>query len=314
MVGVNSPTAIRQGCGRGIGFAVPVDNALTDILLAAPRQRAASSRGKLGVRHPAHHSPSWPKGLGLERARAARWSPTWEKERPPGARAPASCPATSSPRSTAPRVKIHEELPRMVCCVTSRGRRWCWRCSGAAARATLNVVVGRARARDASSRAARREPQRRSRRRVQQHRSGGVRSDRRAEARAQGQERRHASRPPRARPRGPGSARTTSSCSVDNVEVTSAKQFERRVAKLDKAKPVTMLIRQGDVAKFVIVRPRDSQVVCVRSLTNHFRRALAVAPELLLLGRDWRRSPGDSCRDPENCPQAVHSHLWTICG
>ena len=43
--------------------------------------------------------------------------------------------------------------------------------------------------------------------------------------------------------------------SVDNVEVTSAKQFETALAKLDKAKPVTILIRQGDVAKFVIVRP-----------------------------------------------------------
>src|SRR5436190_422977 len=43
--------------------------------------------------------------------------------------------------------------------------------------------------------------------------------------------------------------------SVDNVEVTSAKQFETVMGKLDKAKPVTMLIRQGDGAKFVIVRP-----------------------------------------------------------
>jgi serine protease Do len=43
--------------------------------------------------------------------------------------------------------------------------------------------------------------------------------------------------------------------SVDNVEVTGAKQFESVMAKLDKAKPVTMLIRQGESAKFVIVRP-----------------------------------------------------------
>jgi len=43
--------------------------------------------------------------------------------------------------------------------------------------------------------------------------------------------------------------------SVDNVEVTNAKQFETVMAKVDKAKPVTMLIRQGDVARFVIVRP-----------------------------------------------------------
>jgi serine protease Do len=43
--------------------------------------------------------------------------------------------------------------------------------------------------------------------------------------------------------------------SVDNVEVTTARQFETVVAKADKAKPVTMLIRQGDVARFVIVKP-----------------------------------------------------------
>jgi serine protease Do len=43
--------------------------------------------------------------------------------------------------------------------------------------------------------------------------------------------------------------------SVDNVEVTGAKQFETVIAKLDKAKPVTMLVRQGDVARFVIVKP-----------------------------------------------------------
>jgi serine protease Do len=43
--------------------------------------------------------------------------------------------------------------------------------------------------------------------------------------------------------------------SVDNVEVTGAKQFETVMGKLDKSKPVTLLIRQGDGAKFVIVRP-----------------------------------------------------------
>jgi serine protease Do len=43
--------------------------------------------------------------------------------------------------------------------------------------------------------------------------------------------------------------------SVDNAEVTGAKQFEGLLAKLDKTKPVTLLIRQGDVARYVIVRP-----------------------------------------------------------
>ena len=42
---------------------------------------------------------------------------------------------------------------------------------------------------------------------------------------------------------------------IDNVEVTSAKQFEAAVAKLDKVRPVTLLVRQGEVAKFLILRP-----------------------------------------------------------
>jgi len=43
--------------------------------------------------------------------------------------------------------------------------------------------------------------------------------------------------------------------SLDNVEVTGARQFEGLLAKLDKSKSVTLLVRQGDVARFVIVRP-----------------------------------------------------------
>jgi serine protease Do len=37
--------------------------------------------------------------------------------------------------------------------------------------------------------------------------------------------------------------------------VSGAKQFDTLVGKLDKSKPVTLLIRQGEVARFVIVRP-----------------------------------------------------------
>ena len=57
---------------------------------------------------------------------------------------------------------------------------------------------------------------------------------------------------------------------VDNVEVTSVKQFDAAVAKLDKAKPVTLLVRQGEVAKFLILKPAalkaglPGKSVCVR--------------------------------------------------
>ncbi len=43
--------------------------------------------------------------------------------------------------------------------------------------------------------------------------------------------------------------------SLENNEVTSAKQFEALVAKLDKSKAVTALVRRGDAVNFVIIRP-----------------------------------------------------------
>ena len=43
--------------------------------------------------------------------------------------------------------------------------------------------------------------------------------------------------------------------SLDNTEVASVKQFETLVAKLDKAKPVTVLVRRADTVNFLIIRP-----------------------------------------------------------
>ncbi len=43
--------------------------------------------------------------------------------------------------------------------------------------------------------------------------------------------------------------------SLDNTEITSAKQFESVVAKLDKSRAVTALVRRGDTVNFLIIRP-----------------------------------------------------------
>lgn len=43
--------------------------------------------------------------------------------------------------------------------------------------------------------------------------------------------------------------------SLDNTEVTGAKQFETLVGKLDRSKPVTALVRRGDSVNFLIIRP-----------------------------------------------------------
>ena len=43
--------------------------------------------------------------------------------------------------------------------------------------------------------------------------------------------------------------------SVDNTEVSSVKQFEAAVQKVDKSKATTVLVRRGDVVNFLIIRP-----------------------------------------------------------
>lgn len=43
--------------------------------------------------------------------------------------------------------------------------------------------------------------------------------------------------------------------SLDNTEITSVKQLESVVGKLDKSKPVTALVRRGDSVNFLIIRP-----------------------------------------------------------
>ena len=43
--------------------------------------------------------------------------------------------------------------------------------------------------------------------------------------------------------------------SIDNTEISSAKQFESVVGKLDKSRAVTALVRRGDSVNFLIIRP-----------------------------------------------------------
>jgi serine protease Do len=42
---------------------------------------------------------------------------------------------------------------------------------------------------------------------------------------------------------------------MSNTQVTSVKMFEELLNRLDKNKPVTLLVRRGDVAQYVLVRP-----------------------------------------------------------
>lgn len=42
---------------------------------------------------------------------------------------------------------------------------------------------------------------------------------------------------------------------VANSEVTDARQFEALVARLDKSRPVSLLLRRGEWAQYVVIRP-----------------------------------------------------------
>jgi serine protease Do len=42
---------------------------------------------------------------------------------------------------------------------------------------------------------------------------------------------------------------------LDNAEVTDAKQFNAQVAKLDKAKPTSVMVRRGDWTNYLVIRP-----------------------------------------------------------
>ncbi len=43
--------------------------------------------------------------------------------------------------------------------------------------------------------------------------------------------------------------------SVNNVDVTDARQFNTLVARGDRNRPLSLLVRRGDWVNFVIVRP-----------------------------------------------------------
>jgi serine protease Do len=43
--------------------------------------------------------------------------------------------------------------------------------------------------------------------------------------------------------------------SIDNTEVTDARQFGTLVAKLDKTRPVSVLVRRGEFTSYVVIRP-----------------------------------------------------------
>ena len=43
--------------------------------------------------------------------------------------------------------------------------------------------------------------------------------------------------------------------SMENTEVVDAKQFAQLAQKLDKSKPVSVLVRRGDAVNYLVIKP-----------------------------------------------------------
>jgi len=42
---------------------------------------------------------------------------------------------------------------------------------------------------------------------------------------------------------------------LDNTEVSDAKQFNALVAKADKSKPISVMVRRGEWTNYLVIRP-----------------------------------------------------------
>ncbi len=42
---------------------------------------------------------------------------------------------------------------------------------------------------------------------------------------------------------------------IGNTEVANVKEFEAALAKVDKTKPIPVLLRRGDLASYLLIRP-----------------------------------------------------------
>ena len=247
VVGINSQIYSRSGGYMGISFAIPIDEAIAG-RRAAARQRA---------RHPRPHrrrdrpgdARKWPSRSAWA-SRRARWCAASKPAARP--RRPASRPATSSPRWTAARSRSPATCRASSAASSRAARRRCRSSAAAPTRicaspspsSSPSVRVA------APSATAPKPPQASTSslglavsdltdaQRRELKVKGGVRVDSVEGAAARA-----------------GLREGDVILSVDNIEVTNAKQFEALAGKLDKSKPVTLLVRRGDGANFVIVQP-----------------------------------------------------------
>ena len=252
VVGINSQIYSRSGGFMGISFAIPIDEAIRVASSCARSGRV--SRGRIGVQ-----IDQVTQGRGrIDRpGQAAGRAGAQRRERFAGRQGRRRGRATSSPSSTA------RPSTRPPTC-----RAW-WATPSRARKSTLTVFRRGAIARPDRDRSPRSSPRspvaaRRRRRRAEpkalarRRKSLGLvvseltdaqKKELKVKGGVQGR-RRH-----RSAPRAPASARATSSWPIGNTEIANVKEFEAAVAKVDKSKPIPVLLRRGELASYLLIRP-----------------------------------------------------------
>ena len=249
VVGINSQIYSRSGGFMGISFAIPIDEAVrvADQLRATGRV----SRGRIGVQ--IDRSPrTWPSPSAWA-SRRARWCAASRAGSPAdkaGVEAgdiitkfngQAIDRATDLPRlvgNTKPgtRVDAHGVPPRRLARPERHGRRVRSRRSRPSA---PRPRTRSRRARRPRSRSACRSANSPRRRRRELKVKGGVRVEGVAEASARA-----------------GIREGDIIVAIGNTEISNVREFEAVVAKIDRSKPIPVLLRRGELATYLLIRPQ----------------------------------------------------------
>ena len=249
VVGINSQIYSRSGGFMGISFAIPIDEAIrvSEQLRASGRV----SRGRIGVQID-QVTKDVAESIGLGKPQGALVRSV--ESGSPGRQGRRRGRATSSPSSTARRSTRRRDLPRLVG-NTKPGTKQ--HDDGVPPRRLERPERHdrRDRAREAGAqRTAEQEEKPKGSPAAQSvglavseltdaqkkelKIKGGVRVEAVTEA-----------------PRAPACARATSSWPSATPRSASVKEFDAVVAKVDKSKPVTVLLRRGELATYLLIRP-----------------------------------------------------------
>ena len=247
VVGINSQIYSRSGGSMGISFSIPMDEAMR--VSEQLRATGRVTRGRIGVQI-GPVSKEVAESIGLGKPQGALVSSV--EAGAPAAKAGVE-PGDIILKFDGKPVEKSSDLPRMVG-ATKPGTKSSLTVFRRGATRELSVVVAEIEAEKTAKKASDKEEKPKlskigesiglavseltKEQKAELSIAGGVRVDSAADAAARA-----------------GIREGDVVLQVGNYQVTDLKAFEAALAKIDKSKPVGLLVRRGDLAQIVVVRP-----------------------------------------------------------